>query len=145
MGREMGGRLRREGTYLYIRLIHVDVCQKTTKFYKTIVLQLKNKQSQKQTNKKPHTFTHFTRPPPLLCSCEEPRCEEGQKTGKCCRDKRWFSFLGIFREQWGFIDLDRPVQGHTKIMRNQGEACARHRALGTDRPWALESSHKTWR
>ena len=25
MGREMGGRLRREGTYLYIRLIHVDV------------------------------------------------------------------------------------------------------------------------
>ena len=43
MEREMGGRLKREGTYVYLWLIHVDVLQKTTKFYKAIILQLKNK------------------------------------------------------------------------------------------------------
>ena len=30
-------------TYVYLRLIHIDVWQKTTKFYKAIILQLKNK------------------------------------------------------------------------------------------------------
>ena len=43
MEREMGGRLKREGTHVYLWLIHVDVLQKTTKFYKAIILQLKNK------------------------------------------------------------------------------------------------------
>ena len=32
MGREMGGRFKREGTYLHLWLIHVDAWQKTTKF-----------------------------------------------------------------------------------------------------------------
>ena len=41
MGREMGGRFKREGTYVYLWLIHVDVWQKTTKFCKAIILQLK--------------------------------------------------------------------------------------------------------
>ena len=43
MGREMGGRFRREGPYVHLRLIHVEVWQKTTKFCKAIILQLKNK------------------------------------------------------------------------------------------------------
>ena len=40
---EMGGRFKREGTYVYLWLIHVDVWQKTTKFCKAIILQVKNK------------------------------------------------------------------------------------------------------
>ena len=43
MGREMGGRFKREGTYVYPWLIHVDIWQKLTQFCKTIILQLKNK------------------------------------------------------------------------------------------------------
>jgi len=43
MGREMGGMLKREGTYVYLSLIHVGIYQKTTKFCKAIILQLKNK------------------------------------------------------------------------------------------------------
>ena len=41
IGKEMGGRFTREGTSVH--LIHVDVWQKTTKFCKSIILQLKNK------------------------------------------------------------------------------------------------------
>ena len=43
MGREMGGRFKREGTYVYLWLIHVDIWQKTTKLCKAIILLLKNK------------------------------------------------------------------------------------------------------
>ena len=43
MGREMGGRFGREGTWVYLWLILVDVGQKTTKFCKAIILQLKKK------------------------------------------------------------------------------------------------------
>ena len=39
-----GGRFKREGTYIYLWQIHVDVWQKLTKFCKAIILQLKNKQ-----------------------------------------------------------------------------------------------------
>ena len=41
VGRETGVRFKREGTYVYLWLIHVDVQQKTTKFCKAITLQLK--------------------------------------------------------------------------------------------------------
>ena len=41
MGREMGWMSGREGTWVYLWLILVDVWQKTTKFYKAIILQLK--------------------------------------------------------------------------------------------------------
>ena len=43
MGREVGRRFKREGTYVHLRLIHVDVWQKPTQFCKSIILQLKNK------------------------------------------------------------------------------------------------------
>jgi len=39
MGREMGGSFKREGRYVYPRLIHVEILQKTAKFYKAIILQ----------------------------------------------------------------------------------------------------------
>ena len=42
MGRETGGRFRREGTWVYLWLILADVWQKTTKLCKAIILQLKN-------------------------------------------------------------------------------------------------------
>ena len=47
MGREMGGSFKREGTYVYLWLIHVEVWQKTTEFCKAIILQLtkQNKQT----------------------------------------------------------------------------------------------------
>ena len=41
MGREMGGRIKREGTYMYLWLIHFDIWQKTTQFGKVMILQFK--------------------------------------------------------------------------------------------------------
>ena len=43
MQREIGGRFEREETYVHLCLIHVDICQKTTKSCKAIILQLENK------------------------------------------------------------------------------------------------------
>ena len=45
MGWKMGRVLRREGTCVYLWLIHVDVWQKPTQYYKAIVLQLKKTQT----------------------------------------------------------------------------------------------------
>ena len=42
MGREMKGRFKMEGTYVYLWLIHAEVWQETTTFCKIIILQLKN-------------------------------------------------------------------------------------------------------
>ena len=41
LGREIGGRSRREGTRVYLWPIFVDVWQKTTKFWKAIIHQVK--------------------------------------------------------------------------------------------------------
>ena len=41
MGKEVEGRLKVEGTYIYLWLIHVDVWQKPTQYCKAIILQLK--------------------------------------------------------------------------------------------------------
>ena len=41
MEQETGGTFKREGIYVYLWLIHVEVLQKTTKFCKEIILQLK--------------------------------------------------------------------------------------------------------
>ena len=40
---EVGGRFKREGTYVYIWLIHVGMWQKPTQYCKAIILQLKMK------------------------------------------------------------------------------------------------------
>ena len=50
MGRKVGERFKREGTYVYLWLIHVDVWQKTTQFCKAIILQLKHKLIKKETS-----------------------------------------------------------------------------------------------
>ena len=63
MGREVGGRFKKEGIYVYLWLIHVDVWQKPTKFCNAIILQLKNKlifkilpvKKKKRTKKTPTT------------------------------------------------------------------------------------------
>ena len=41
MGQEVGGRFTREGIYVSLWLIHVDVWQKPTQYRKTVILQLK--------------------------------------------------------------------------------------------------------
>ena len=41
IGWEVGERFKKEGTYLYLWLIHVDVWQKPIQYCKAIVLQLK--------------------------------------------------------------------------------------------------------
>ena len=43
MGRKVGERVKREGTYVYLWLIHDDVWQKPTQFCKAIILQLKKR------------------------------------------------------------------------------------------------------
>ena len=40
MGWEVGGRSKKDGTYVYLWLIHVDVWQKPTQYCKTIIIQL---------------------------------------------------------------------------------------------------------
>ena len=42
LGSEMGGSFKREGIYVYLWLIHVDILQKPTQSCKRIILQLKN-------------------------------------------------------------------------------------------------------
>ena len=41
MGWEVGGRFKRERTYVYLWLIHVDGWQKPAQYRKAIILQLK--------------------------------------------------------------------------------------------------------
>ena len=40
-GLEVGGRVKREGTYVYLWLLHVNIWQKPTQYCKAIILQLK--------------------------------------------------------------------------------------------------------
>ena len=63
MGWEVGRRFMREGTYVYLRLIHVDIRQKQTQYCKAIILQLKINFKKLEGNGNP-----------LQCSClENPR------------------------------------------------------------------------
>ena len=43
MGWEVEESFKREGTYVYLWLIHVDVWQKSTQYCKVIILRLKTK------------------------------------------------------------------------------------------------------
>ena len=58
-GRKMGGKFKREGTHRYLWLIDVDVWQKSTKFCKAILLQLKISKLKK--NKHMETKQHSTK------------------------------------------------------------------------------------
>ena len=44
----MGGGFRREGTYVHLWLIPVDVWQKPTQYCKVVILQFKKKMSKKK-------------------------------------------------------------------------------------------------
>ena len=46
-GRKMGRKFRRERTYVYLWLIHLDVWQKLTQYCEAIILQLKKLQNRK--------------------------------------------------------------------------------------------------
>ena len=50
MERKMEGRFKREGTYVYLWLILVDIRQKLTQNYKVIILQLKINNFKKELN-----------------------------------------------------------------------------------------------
>ena len=98
MGREMGGRFRREGICVHLWLIHVRVWQKTTKFCKAVIFQLKKikikafrrekkrrkyikgKKSRNQWNwKKKKPYRNFTEP--------ESRGKEAERSGDAkCED-----------------------------------------------------------
>ena len=41
---EVGGKFKREGTYVYLWLIHVDIWQQPTHYCKATILQLKKKE-----------------------------------------------------------------------------------------------------
>ena len=47
----MGGKFQREGTYVYLWLIHIAVWQKPTQHCKTIIFQFKMKKKKKKENK----------------------------------------------------------------------------------------------
>ena len=52
-------RFKKEGTYVYLWLIHVDVWQKPTQYCKAIILQLKiifKKENKKRDFKRPETI-----------------------------------------------------------------------------------------
>ena len=48
MGREVGGRFKRERTYVCLWMIHVDVRQKPSQYGNVIILQLKIKCKKKE-------------------------------------------------------------------------------------------------
>ena len=45
---KVGGRFEREGTYIYLWPVHVDVWQKPTQFCKAIILQFKKNEKKKR-------------------------------------------------------------------------------------------------
>jgi len=59
--REVAGRFKREGTYVYLWLIHVDVWQKRTQYWKAIIPQLKINKLKKRGIGEPSHFimVHF--------------------------------------------------------------------------------------
>ena len=67
----MGGRFKKETTYVYLWLIHVDIWQKPTQYCKAIIFQLKiNKYTKKKTvylyEKKNPKLQNKTKNPKLL-------------------------------------------------------------------------------
>ena len=67
-GRE---RFRREETYVYLWLIHVDVCQKPTQFCKATILQLKISLKEKRVHMSQIKMPVDSKDDPKCCS-EDP-------------------------------------------------------------------------
>ena len=66
MGWEVGGRFKREGTYVYLWLIHDDVWQKSAQYCKVITLQLKKSYKPLTRNGKLYLRMHADRKEPSL-------------------------------------------------------------------------------
>ena len=58
MGWEVGGRFKREGTYVYLWLSHINVRQKPTQYCKAIILQFKKNKVKKPYETHSNTHTH---------------------------------------------------------------------------------------
>ena len=94
MGRAVGGRFKREGTYVYLWLIHVDVWQKPTQHCKASVLQFKKKNFFKAQSQDPaHTAPR---------SCGVTLGDQGTKrkqgtreAGAACCAKSYNSFVSV--------------------------------------------------
>ena len=71
MGREVGGRFKRERTHVYLWLIRVDVWQNPTQYCKAIILQLKIKKRIK-VKKKKEKKSYFKILSILLCYTVDP-------------------------------------------------------------------------
>ena len=104
MGKEVGGKFKREGTYVHLWLIHVEVWQKTTKFYKEIILQLKSiifkkwiKKYKNKQKKKGETRTHSLPP-------EDPVRRQGLQTRKRVRT----GYRGCWHRGLGLPSLQKP-------------------------------------
>ena len=61
MGWEVEGRFKKEGTHLYLRLIHVAVWQKPTQHYKAVIFQLKISKLKKKKTGVEGLVDHFTK------------------------------------------------------------------------------------
>ena len=57
----VGGRFRRKGIYVYLRLIHVAVWQKPTQHYKAVIFQLKISKLKKKKTGVEGLVDHFTK------------------------------------------------------------------------------------
>ena len=67
MGRQEGGRLETEGTYVHLWLIHVDIWQKPVQYRKATILQLKIKFKKEKKNKKNTYNTLITEVGKSIC------------------------------------------------------------------------------
>ena len=80
----MGGRFKREVTYIYLWLIHIVSCEKPTQYCKAIILQLKINNFLKKINS-PHADSgekQFSKVSKLFMG-------RGHRNWQQDRDKRW--------------------------------------------------------
>ena len=79
----MGGRFKREATYIYLWLIHIVSCEKPTQYCKAIILQLKINKFLKINS--PHADSERNNSPKSAISLWGRDIGIGSKD----RDKRW--------------------------------------------------------
>ena len=63
MGREVGGRFKREGTCVYLWVIYVAVWQKPMQYCKAVIFQVKIKSIKKIKEKRSNLVTGYHFPP----------------------------------------------------------------------------------
>ena len=76
----MGGRFGKEATWVYLWLILVDVWQKTTKFCKAIILQLKKNKVAKNVWHNNELSSRKEKKYELNCKTYKPREKKNEKS-----------------------------------------------------------------